>query len=162
MGESFASTFTELKPWTESEQHKIKYFSGTALYEKNFIIDKQNISSGRAYLNLGKVGDIASVKLNNKEVGVYWKPPYIADITNYLKEGKNKLEIEVTNLWVNRLVVDQNLPLEERKTYTNLVNVTGRYSFERFTNTDADKYLRVSGLIGPVSVQFSKIYTINK
>jgi hypothetical protein len=107
------------------------------------------------------VGDIATVRLNNKEVGVYWKPPYIADITNYLNEGENKLEIEVTNLWINRLVGDEKLPPGERLTSTNLENAKGRYSFERFTNADADKYLRVSGLIGPVNVQFSRIHTIN-
>jgi hypothetical protein len=158
LGESFTTSFDELISWTESEQHNVKYFSGTGLYEKSFNIEKQNISNGRTYLNLGKVGDIATVKLNGKEVGVYWKAPYIADITDYVKEGKNILEVLVTNLWVNRLIGDEKLPPEERKTSTNLVNDKGRY--EKLTKPDADKYLRYSGLMGPVKIQFSKIYEI--
>ena len=90
-------------------------------------------------------------------MATYWKPPYIADITDQVKEGKNKLEVSVTNLWINRLIGDEKLPQEERKTSTNLVNET-RYG--KLTKPDADMYLRVSGLLGPVSVQFSEIYDI--
>jgi hypothetical protein len=158
LGEAFEDTFNELISWTESDKHAIKYFSGTALYKKSFTIEKHGISKGRTYLNLGKVGDIGTVKLNGKDVGTYWKPPYIADITDYLKEGKNKLEVSVTNLWINRLIGDEKLPPEERKTSTNLVNEKGRY--DKLTKPDADKYLRVSGLIGPVRIRFSKIYNL--
>ena len=158
LGEPFSSTFNELKSWTESERHQIKYFSGTALYENNFQLEKFDVLKNRAYLNLGKVGDIATVKLNGNEVGIYWKPPYIADITDYLQNGKNKLEISVTNLWVNRLIGDEKLPSEKRKTSTNMVNDKGRY--EKLKKPDADKYLRYSGLMGPVKVQFSNIYSI--
>ena len=160
LGKPFSATFDNLISWTESDKHKIKYFSGTALYEKRFNIKKQNISNGRAYLNLGKLGDIATVKLNGEEVGVYWKPPYIADITDDIKEGVNKLEVSVTNLWINRLIGDEMLAPEERKTSTNLVNDKGRY--DKLTKSDADKYLRYSGLMGPVKIQFSRIYDIQK
>jgi len=50
------------------------------------------------------------------------------------------------------------LSLRERKTETNLRNIRGRYSFERFAKSDAYKYLRYSGLMGPVKIQFSRIY----
>jgi hypothetical protein len=160
LGEPFSATFEDLISWTESNQHKIKYFSGTALYENSFHIENNDMSKNRAYLNLGKVGDIATVKLNGEEVGIYWKAPYIPDITDYLKEGENILEVSVTNLWVNRLIGDEKLLPEERKTKTNLRNSKGRYSFERFARPDADKYLRYSGLMGPVKVQFSRIYDI--
>ena len=115
---------------------------------------------GKAYLNLGRVGDVATVRINGKEVGVYWKAPYIADITDYLVEGENALEVSVTNLWINRLVGDEKLPNDERKTNTNLRNIKGGYSFERFSKPDADKYLRYSGLMGPVKIQYSRIYEI--
>jgi hypothetical protein len=162
LGEPFSATFEDLISWTESKQRKIKYFSGTALYEKSFTIEKENASKGRAYLNLGKVGDIATVKLNGKEVGVYWKAPYIADITDFVKDGENKLEVSVTNLWINRLIGDEKLPPEERKTKTNLRNLKGSYSLERLARPDGDKYLRYSGLMGPVKVQFSQIYNMKK
>jgi len=158
LGEPFEDTFNELISWTESDKHAIKYFSGTALYKNSFTIEKHGISKGRTYLDLGKVGDIGTVKLNSKDVGTYWKPPYIADITDYLKEGENKLEVSVTNLWINRLIGDEKLLPEERKTSTNLVNEKGRY--DKLTKPDADKYLRVSGLIGPVRIRFSKIYDL--
>lgn len=142
--------------WTESEQHKIKYFSGTVVYEKSFEVDKSNFEGGKAYLNLGKVGDMATVNLNGKHVGTYWKPPYIADVSDYLKEGENKLKVSVTNLWINRLLGDEKLPPEERKTSTNLIN--NKIGYKKLTKPDADKYLRYSGLMGPVNIRISKIY----
>jgi hypothetical protein len=153
LGKPFSATFDALKSWTESEKHTIKYFSGTALYKKNFTIENNSLSKGRSYLNLGKVGDIATINLNGKDVGTYWKPPYIADISDFLLDGENILEIEVTNLWGNRLIGDEKLPPEERKTTTNLVNSE---AYNKFRAADADKYLRYSGLIGPVSIRRSK------
>ena len=134
------------------EKHTIKYFSGTALYKKSFTVKNNILSRGRAYLNLGKVGDIATINLNGKNVGTYWKPPYIADVTEFLRDGENILEIEVTNLWGNRLIGDEKLPPKERKTSTNLVNSEG---YNKFRAADADKYLRFSGLMGPVSIRMS-------
>jgi len=52
----------------------------------------------------GFVGDIATVRVNGREVGVLWKPPYKADITDFIKPGENLLEVEVTNQWINRLM----------------------------------------------------------
>ena len=158
LGEPFAATFSKLISWTESKQHQIKYFSGTALYEKRFNYQKSSNKEGRAYLNLGRVGDIATIKLNGKEVGTYWKAPYIADITNHLKEGDNKLEVSVTNLWINRLIGDEKLPPEERKTATNLVNEKGRYA--KLTTPNSDEYLRYAGLMGPVFIQFSGMHEL--
>jgi hypothetical protein len=158
LGESFTTTFDPLKSWTGSEKHSIKYFSGTAWYEKCFTIENHGISNGRTYLNLGKVGDIATLTLNGQEVGTYWKPPYIADITDFVQVGENRLEVSITNLWINRLIGDEKLPPEERKTSTNLVNDKDRY--EKLSMPDADQYLRVSGLIGPVKIRFSRIYDL--
>lgn len=158
LGEQFTATFDELKSWTESEKHGIKYFSGTALYEKNFEIDQENLSGENVYLNLGRVGDIATIKLNGKDVGTLWKPSYIADITDFVQSGDNKLEVSITNLWINRLLGDEKLPRKKRKTSTNLVN-EARY--DKIRESDADKYLRISGLLGPVNIQFSQIHKIH-
>ena len=161
LGETFSTNFQRLRSFTESDEHRIKYFSGTAHYKKIFT-NEWNSSEGRAYLDLGKVGDIATVKLNDNEVVVLWKPPYRADITDFLVEGENMLEVSVTNLWINRIIGDQKLPPEQRKTNTNLRNIEGRYSFERFVQPDADKYLRYSGLLGPVKVLFSNVTGFKK
>jgi len=54
------------------------------------------------------------------------------------------------------LIGDEKLPPEKRKTSTNMVNEKDRY--EKLTKPDADKYLRYSGLMGPVNIRVSKIY----
>lgn len=160
LGEPFTATFKPLRSWTESEKHSIKYFSGTALYENRFVLEMDSISKGRTYLHLGKVGDMAAVKLNGHEVGTFWKAPYVADITDFVIEGENRLEVSVTNLWVNRLIGDGKLTPAERKTFTNLVNDSVR--FAKLSGPDADQYLRVSGLIGPVKIQFSSMYELKR
>jgi len=38
-----------------------------------------------------------------------WAPPYRVDVTAELKPGANKLEIEVTNEWTNRILGDRLL-----------------------------------------------------
>jgi hypothetical protein len=158
LGEPFSSIFDSLISWTESGKHAIKYFSGTALYQNTFNLEESCISRGRAYLDLGKVGDIATIQLNGKEVGTCWKPPFIVDIKDFVKKGENNLEIEVSNLWVNRLIGDEKLPPEERRTCTNLVGDSSRY--DKLRVGDADCYLRVSGLLGPVKIQFSQKYPV--
>ena len=55
------------------------------------------------YLNLGKVYNLATVRVNGIDCGTIWTAPYRADITAALKKGKNELEIEVTNTWANAL-----------------------------------------------------------
>jgi hypothetical protein len=157
LGKPFTETFDTLILWTESDNRSVKYFSGTASYENSFDITKADLK-GRAYLDLGMVGDIATVRVNGKEVGTYWKAPYIADVTDFIKDRINTLEVEVTNLWINRLVGDEKLPAGERKTYTNVIS-NKRYKIQ---GPDVDQYLRVSGLLGPVEIRFSKIYDLQK
>ena len=62
------------------------------------------------YLDLGRVAVMARVKLNGKDLGVLWKAPYRVEIDQFAKAGENRLEIEVTNLWINRMIGDENLP----------------------------------------------------
>jgi len=74
---------------------------------------------------------------------VRWSAPFRFDITDYLKTGNNLLEVEVVNMWPNRLIGDGKLPENQRKTRTNVV---------KFNGPDADQYLRESGLLGPVKL----------
>ena len=136
-------TISELKSWTEFDNDGIKYFSGTASYFNQFNLSKKKIEGKRLYLDLGNVQELAEVILNDKSLGVIWIAPFRVDITDNVKEGKNELEIQVVNLWPNRLIGDQFLPVEKRYTETNV---------RKF---DQDYLLRTSGLLGPVQIIIS-------
>ncbi len=104
-------TFPKLIDWTSHNFEGIKYYSGTAIYQKTFKVDKKRLTSNNKFiLDLGKVYEIARVILNGKDLGVLWKAPHTIDITSVLKAGKNNLKIEVTNQWTNRLIGDENFP----------------------------------------------------
>jgi len=142
----FADTvFEKLSSWTESGEEFIKYFSGTAEYKNTFVLTSIQIKNKKLYLDLGNVQELAEVILNGKNIGVSWMPPFIVDITDMVKTGNNELCVRVTNLWPNRLIGDQNLPEDKRKTKTNI---------QKFKKDDP---LRVSGLLGPVKIVISKI-----
>jgi len=84
------------------------------------------------------------VTLNGHRFPLSWVPPYELDVTDHLVSGENKLNVEVINLWPNRLIGDGQLPANQRLTKTNI---------NKFEAGDAEKLLRVSGLIGPVVLQ---------
>ncbi len=69
-------------------------------------------------LDLGQVNMIAKVKVNGKTVGTVWTEPYNIDITGIVKNGSNKLEVEVTSTWFNRLIFDAGQNEAKRKTWT--------------------------------------------
>jgi hypothetical protein len=98
-----------LMPWNESADNDIKYFSGTATYSQHLYMKelKRNYSY---VLDLGEVKNLAVVKVNGKVCGTLWRPPFTIDITDALLRGDNTLEIDVTNLWVNRMVGDELEP----------------------------------------------------
>ena len=131
------AVFDTLHSFTESEDPGIRYFSGTATYTKEFTLDNP---AKRTLLSLGDVKNIAEVIVNGQNVRTLWKEPYEVEITDYLKEGTNQLEIRVTNLWPNRLIGDAALPESERLTYTG------------FPFYGPDDPLLPSGLIGPVRI----------
>jgi hypothetical protein len=160
LGEPFTATYGALKSWTESAKRDEKYFSGTARYTRSFVLAAAAVSQNRrAYLDLGFVGDIATVRINGREVGVLWKPPYIADVTGFLKPDDNTLEVEVTNQWINRLVGDLKLPPDQRRTSTNALHPKNKHA-TRLKQPDSDKFLRASGLLGPVGIRFSVVHPI--
>ena len=70
-----------------------------------------------------------------------WTAPWRVDISRAVKTGSNQLEIEVVNLWPNRLIGDARLPKEQRRTVTNV---------EKFNKPGT--LLLESGLLGPVTL----------
>jgi hypothetical protein len=96
-------------------------------------------------LDLGKVAESARVKVNGKDVGTVWCAPYCLRVGQYLKEGENKLEVEVTNLAANR-IADLDRRGVEWKAFHEINFVNKNYK-----PFNAAKWpLRDSGLLGPV------------
>ena len=136
------TSFDTLRSWTELTDPGIKYFSGTARYAKKIEIPQELLQSGRElWLDLGDVREIAEVWWNGKPLGVLWKKPFEVALGAAARAGSNDLAIEVTNLWPNRLIGDQQLPPEKRLTSTNIT---------KFTATSP---LMPSGLLGPVTLR---------
>jgi hypothetical protein len=135
--------FDQLVSWTTRAEPGIKYYSGKATYRKTFDPPAALTKGGRLRLNLGVVKNVAEVRLNGRHLGVAWTEPFSVDITGALKPAANKLEIDVINLWPNRLIGDATLPAGKRLTRTSV-------SF------DPKAPLLDSGLLGPVTLQTTR------
>ena len=130
----------KLKAWKDMElTDEGKAFSGTAKYSTTFKLDKKQCKA-KYIIDLGRVESIARVKLNGKHISTLWTYPYRTNVSEFIQEGKNRLEIEVTDTWFNRLVYDAGQPEEKRKTWT--INAPHMSS-----------PLRESGLLGPVCIK---------
>jgi len=152
------AVFPSLSDWSKNEDEGIKYYSGTAIYRKKFNFNS-NLNERKFYLHLGEVKNIARVKLNGKDLGVIWTAPWQVEITNALVEGANHLEIEVANLWINRLIGDEHFPddgIKNGKWPEWLVNKTPRptkrFTFSTYKFYTKDSPLVKSGLLGPVQL----------
>jgi hypothetical protein len=135
--------FHRLFSWSDSplplSDEALKYYSGTATYSKTIEIPAKDIVHGaHLWLDLGDIRELADVKVNNVDLGILWKTPFKIDVTGAIRPGKNQIEIRVTNLWVNRMIGDQQ-PWAMKK-----------YAFADFMPYKADSPLLPSGLLGPV------------
>jgi hypothetical protein len=142
-----SATFAELKSWTEHENPGIRNFSGTATYKKSFNIPRRWLGKDKKiYLDLGNLWSLGEVTLNGWPLSILWKPPYRLEITKATRPGLNRLQIEITNTWANRLVGDTKLPPDQRFCRTNIT----------YSGTPGvawkDIPLRPSGLMGPVKL----------
>lgn len=106
--------------WSEMEPQEVKHFSGTATYCTRFTLNAAQAKADVFAVDLGNVAGVARVKLNGQPVeDSLWTPPMRArGAAGLLRAGENVLEVEVTNSWRNRLLLDATLPEEQRKTWT--------------------------------------------
>jgi hypothetical protein len=161
-------TLAELKSLHRHEQDGVKYFSGTATYTTQFHVAADGTANGkRLFLDLGRVEVIADVIVNGKPCGNLWKFPYRAEITSAVKPGDNQLTIEVTNLWCNRLIGDEQQPPEyEYAGPTGAIRQIPdwyaqgkpkppgpRVAFATWKWFSKDDPLLESGLLGPVKLR---------
>ena len=138
-GAPATAAFAKLTPLDENADAGIKYFSGIANYAQDFTTPKGWIAGQPLWLDLGEVRELAEVTLNGQPVGSVWHAPFRLDISAAAKRGKNRVEIKVANLWVNRLIGDAQ-PGAQKITWTAMPAYR------------ADAPLRRSGLIGPVTL----------
>ncbi len=130
-----------LQSYTESKDSGVKYFSGTASYTKTIEAKADWFKRGtQLWIDLGAVKNIAEIFVNGKPLGIVWKKPFRVEVTDALKAGANQVEIKVTNLWVNRLIGDEQPGVVHKITYTT----------QPFYK--ADSPLLPSGLLGPVEI----------
>jgi hypothetical protein len=160
--------FARLEDWSRHPDERVRYYSGTARYRTTLSLSAEEASGEhRLLLDLGAVEAMARVWLNGKECGVAWKPPYRVDVTDAARAGENLLEIDVVNLWINRMIGDERLPEDSNwKDFETLLEwpewfktgkprPSGRYTFTSCRHYKKDTPLAPSGLLGPVTLKAS-------
>lgn len=172
------AVFERLTSWSEHPDAGIRFYSGTAIYETTFAALPAQQGQA-AVLDLGEVADVARVFVNGAEVDVLWTPPFRAEITPLLREGRNTLAIHVANRWVNRLIGDAAIDVDYTYQKPGTSKFTDgriealpqwlsstiagessepfarkRHSFSVWKHYDADSPLVRSGLLGPVRIQW--------
>jgi len=152
--------FTALSDWSQRPEEDIRHFSGIAKYSCTFSLpDSIKISKKKEFfIDLGEVDVMAHVYLNGKDLGILWSAPFTVSAGGLKKDG-NRLEVEVANLWINRLIGDESFPYDgvtdgkwpdwilkgtERK--------SGRTTFTTYNYYNKESRLVKSGLIGPVRI----------
>lgn len=138
-GPEQAVVFESLQDWTSFSEEKIKYYSGTAFYTSQFELD-QIPEDQQIIIDLGGFTAMAKVSINGAYAGGLWTKPYQLNITQLLQTGKNEIQIELVNTWVNRLIGDSHLPANQRPTWCPV---------NPFKPSDS---LQASGLFGPVQI----------
>lgn len=141
------------------EDVNVRHYSGTTTYTTRF--EYQGEPNQQLWLDLGQVEVIAEVRLNGKELGVLWHPPFRVEVGDVIQKGENALEVKVSNLWINRLIGDAKLPEDCEWTEKHLTRwpdwltqkkkrTSGRQTFATWKHWSAEDQLVPSGLIGPV------------
>jgi hypothetical protein len=126
----------------------------------------------RLDLDLGRVEVMAAVRVNGRDLGTLWKPPYRVDLTTAVRPGTNVLEVSVVNLWINRLIGDEQLPEDSERDPNGTLKAwpgwllegkpspTSRITFTSWRLWKKDDPLQPSGLLGPVQLRATEIRTI--
>ena len=133
-------SFDRLNSWSENSDYGIKYFSGTATYSKTIEIRGGRFQARCA--SLARPRRCEGDRCGQRQRQGSWHR-----VEDAVQNRRNRsaragraidVNIEVTNLWVNRMIGDQQ-PWSMKK-----------YTFADFMPYKADSPLLPSGLLGPV------------
>jgi hypothetical protein len=153
--------FDRFDDWSKRPEEGIRHYSGIGTYSMTFDLPGSDAASNSRdlYLDLGVVKNLARVKLNGEDLGVVWTAPWRVRITDAVRDKGNRLEIEVVNLWINRLIGDESEPwdgVEAGRWPAWLIEgkprPSRRYTFTTHRFYKKDDPLVESGLLGPVRV----------
>lgn len=145
-GAPLSVPWQHFQSWTESTDPGIRYFSGTADYRTTLHVPSGLLGSHRQlWLQLGQVREIATVTVNGRAAETLWRQPFAVRIDPLVHAGDNILEIEVTNLWPNRLIGDLQPLAKAQFTHTNVRAYT------------KDSPLLPSGILEPVTLQVGSV-----
>ncbi len=171
----FEKVFPELVSWPEHSDEAVRYFSGKAVYQTTFTLP--SIDTNLIYrLELGEVCDIAEVRVNGGRAGIAWTSPFSVDVTPFLQEGGNQLEVSVANRAVNRIIGDEQFPPDAEYQEGGSKFTTGRllafpdwfddpdalrdrqrHTFATWMFYTRESPLVPAGLLGPVQLTSDRI-----
>lgn len=178
LGAPAEARFPKLQSWSVSDDPGIKYFSGIATYAKRFVLPAGAVAKERRqFLDLGRVKNLARVKLNGKDLGIVWKEPFWVEVTGVALDGLNRLEVQVANGWTNRLIGDEQLSPDVEWAGNRLKEwpawltpgvpnaganrpATGRVAFSTWRYYTKDSPLLESGLLGPVVLRSAPVVRV--
>lgn len=149
------------RSWTEAPA--LRHHSGEVRYSRSLRLPAGALAGGRRlWLDFGgdrplpeppehrpaaaieaPVRDAATIRVNGRDAGALWAPPWRVEITPFLRPGRNRIEVVVMNSALNAASAagPRNYRLLEM-----------RYG-KRFDDQDTDKIVpRASGLLGRVTI----------
>jgi len=153
--------FDKLEDWTKNSNDGIKYYSGTANYHNTVQIPENVVTDKNIdlILDLGEVNNLARVRINGKDMGVVWTAPFQLKISDAVISGINQIDIEIANLWSNRLIGDEQFSDDgiinnqwPEWLLKKQARTSGRFTFTTAKFYSKDSPLLKSGLIGPVRI----------
>ncbi len=134
LNDTISAHFDTLFDLKDNEAYQ--HFCGTIVYHKTINCGRDGVHTVSTILNLGLVEGVSEVFVNEQSAGVQYFGRRIYDITDYLQEGENDLEVRATTTMGNYL---KTLSREENPTTWIYVNHPKR-----------DQPLQPMGLLGPV------------
>ncbi|MDI3546454.1 MAG: (4-O-methyl)-D-glucuronate---lignin esterase [Halanaerobiales bacterium] len=131
---------------------ELKHVNAPGIYETILSINDISKYKGKpCFLDLGEVHTVAEVKVNGKQAGTLMYSPYKLDISGYLKQGENIIEIKVTSRIMNRYIgfglAYKNTTGAEQKTYQYYKEVSEVST--GWGGNSSSNYVD-AGLLGPV------------
>jgi hypothetical protein len=96
-GKVFTREMKELIDFKASEDKAIQTFAGTVTYTTQF-----DDSNKIKYINLTEVNEaVTELLINGEVVGMRWYGNHDYDVSPFIKEGENTLEIKLTTTLAN-------------------------------------------------------------